>query len=82
MLNYKNFKIINEDINNPKLNKAAANKMRQCVTSLTLNYGFFADLLLSLKIMETKQYHAASFLVIFRTDRISPISFFSIQIPP
>lgn len=55
MLNYKNFKIINEDINNPKLNKAAANKMRQCVTSLTLNYGFFADLLLSLKIMETNQ---------------------------
>lgn len=55
MLNYKNFKIINEDVNNPKLNKAAASKMRQSITSLTLNYGFFADLLLSLKIMETKQ---------------------------
>jgi predicted metal-dependent peptidase len=50
--NYNTLLAINEVIEAEGVNKQAMNKMRKCFTQIITNYGFFAELLFNLNIME------------------------------
>ena len=49
---FEKFSFVNEDMS--KLDKPAANKIRRSFIYISNNYGFFADLLFKLKIVEAK----------------------------
>jgi len=49
---FENVSLVNEDMK--KLDRPAANKIRRCFIYISNNYGFFADLLFKLKIVEAK----------------------------
>ena len=50
--NYETLLTVNEILEAENVDKTALNKVRRCFTQIITNYGFFAELLFNLNIME------------------------------